>query len=226
MTIIVGRDSENSRLSLFCEGKKYLYGTHGSVPQSVSVSHCQIDFDGNSIKVKNLDIANYTYVNKRAVETKTISRNDKLELGKDHYILEWKAIDEIVPPSADIRPLEKVWNEFDSHRIDQQIADRRFNSLRSATGLITMAAIALSMLTGRQSIWFVALYVFAILASVAFTVKAYRDASSVPQKLQQKSKEFQKEYVCPHCGHFLGNQSYDILAQNDRCPYCKANFIH
>ena len=31
-------------------------------------------------------------------------------------------------------------------------------------------------------------------------------------------------YVCPKCGHFMGNQPYDILAQGKACPYCRAQF--
>jgi uncharacterized paraquat-inducible protein A len=89
-----------------------------------------------------------------------------------------------------------------------------------------MAAIALSVMTGRQSLWYVVLYAIAILVSLAFTVKAYRDASKVPQKQQDLNQRFQNEYVCPHCHRFLGNQSYAILEQNGTCSYCKAKFIH
>lgn len=226
MTITIGRDVTTSRLSLVYNGKNYLYGLSGSVPQSVSPSHIQLECKGGVFYVKNLDVNNYTYVDGLGVETKMISRNNHIELGKDHYVVEWKAIDEVIPPAVDIRPLEKVWDDFDAHRLDQQIADRRFNSLRSATGLITMGAIALSMLTGRKSILFVFIYVLAILVSVAFTIKAYKDASAVPQRTKRMNDKFQKDYVCPHCGHFLGNQSYEVLSQNVCCPYCKTKFIH
>lgn len=223
-TILLGRDSQTSNLRLTSNGKSTLFNQ--KVPSSVSTEHCAIDIDEHGISVRNLDLDNFTYVNHRPVEAKTVSKDDVIELGPDRYLLPWEAIEHVVPPTADIRPLQQVWAHFDGHRLDQQIADRRFNSLRSATGLITMAAIALSMLTGRQSPWFVALYVVAILISLAFTIKAYKDASAIPQKAQLLSRQFQKEYTCPHCGHFLGNQPYDILAQNDCCPYCKIHFIH
>ena len=226
MTITIGRYLKNSRLKLVCEGKTYLYGLPNSVPESVSPSHILLECENEMFRVKNLDINNFTYVEGRGVESKNISRGDRIELGQDHYVVDWKAIDEVIPPVADIRPLKKVWNDFDAHRLDQQIADRRFNSLRSATGLITMAAIALSMLTGRQSAWFVLLYVIAVLVSVAFTIKAYKDASAIPVKTKELNQQFQKKYVCPNCGHFLGNQPYDILSQNVCCPYCKRKFVH
>ena len=119
-----------------------------------------------------------------------------------------------ITPDADIRPLETIWNDFESKNISLQIAERKFNTLRSTTGLITMVAIALSIATVGKSHWYILLYGIAIVVSVIFFVKSYLDSSKVPQKRQEMNKAFQREYVCPHCGHFLGNQSYDILAQN------------
>lgn len=226
MTITIGRDTKTSKLSIICDGKRYVCRSVNDVPPSVSQNHCKMEVEKNSVKVTNLDINCDTFINGQPIEIKTINRGDKIELGSDRYHLEWKYIDEVIPPIADIRHLERIWTEYDAHRVDQQIADRRFNSLRSATGLITMGAIVFSMLTGRQSLWLILFYIVAILVSLAFTIKAYKDASAIPQKLQLRSKQFQREYVCPHCGHFLGNQPYEILCQNDRCPYCKTNFIH
>ena len=224
MEIIIGRDSETSRLKLFTNGQELLCGEPGAVPPSVCNQHCSLTFTAEGIKLKNLDINNYTFVNGQAVERKRVLPTDKIELGSRHYLLDWSFVNQIAP--VDIRPLAQIWEEYDKHRIDQQIADRRFNSLRSATGLITMVAIALSIMTGRQSLWFIVLYAVAILISLAFTVKAWRDASAIPQKAQQLARQFQHDYVCPHCGHFLGNQSYELLEQNEHCPYCKINFIH
>lgn len=224
MEINIGRDSANSRLKLTTNGKETLFGQNNSVPPSVGVNHCIIDYSNECIKIRNLDVNNYTFVNGQSIEYKTISKGDTIELGKERYNLDWKILYQVAPVS--IMHLEKVWNEYEYHKIDQTIADRRFNSLRSATGLITMAAIALSILTGRQNMWFIALYAFAIIISICFTIKAYRDASSIPQKQKQLFDDFQKDYICPHCKHFLGNQPYNILIQNDKCPYCKTKFIH
>ena len=124
MTITIGRYLKNSRLKLVCEGKTYLYGLPNSVPESVSPSHILLECENEMFRVKNLDINNFTYVEGRGVESKNISRGDRIELGQDHYVVDWKAIDEVIPPVADIRPLKKVWNDFDAHRLDQQIADR------------------------------------------------------------------------------------------------------
>ena len=222
--IIIGRDANTGQLLLNGVGKSGTYGNH--VPEDISEQHCRLEFNQGIIRLKNLDINNYTYVNGLAVESKAITRKDEITLGASRFPLSWEAINAIIPPEADIRPLQEVWNEYELQNVKLQIDERKFNTLRSTTGLITMVAIALSIATGGKSMWYITLYALAILASVIFFIKAYRDSSKIPQKRQKLSRQFQNDYVCPHCGRFLGNQSYHILAQNDQCPYCRVKFIH
>ena len=225
MEILIGRDDKTGRMKLTAEGRSVLFGTQ-RLPESVLAEHLKLTIENDTIRLKNLNINAYTYVNGQAVESKTITKQHTIEIGKDHIPFDWRALDEFITPEADIRPLEAVWNNFESKNISLQIAERKFNTLRSTTGLITMVAIALSIATGGKSHWYILLYGVAIVVSVIFFVKSYLDSSKVPQKRQEMNRAFQREYVCPHCGHFLGNQSYDILVQNDHCPYCKAKFIH
>lgn len=225
MEILIGRDDKTGRMKLTAEGRSVLFGTQ-RLPESVLAEHLKLTIKDDAIRLKNLNINAYTYVNGQAVESKTITKHHTIEIGKDKIPFDWRALDEFITPEADIRPLETVWNDFESKNISLQIAERKFNTLRSTTGLITMVAIALSIATGGKSHWYILLYGVAIVVSVIFFVKSYLDSSKVPQKRQEMNRAFQREYVCPHCGHFLGNQSYDILVQNDHCPYCKAKFIH
>ena len=224
--IIIGRDAASGKLLLSSGTKNGTFGEAGSVPESVSPQHCRLEFTEDGIRLKNLDINNYTYVNNRPVETMTISRIDSITLGSDRYPLDWKAVESIIPPEADIRPLREVWETYEQESINLQIKERRFNTIRSATGLITMIAIALSVVMGRQSNWYIFLYAVAILVSFLFFIKAYRDSAKLPQQRNDLNKQFQRDYACPHCGHNLGSQPYDILAQNPQCPYCRAKFIH
>lgn len=223
MEILIGRDTATNKLCLRAGDKSILHG-QGDVPSSVLQNHCLIEVNGDSMRLKNLDINAYTFVNGRAVEAKAISREDTIQLGKSRYPLDWHALSPFLP--ADIHHLQEVWNQYEQQNISLQIAERKFNTLRSATGLITMVAIALSITTGGRSTWYVALYALAIIISLLFFVKAYLDSSKMPQKRQELTRQFQRDYVCPHCGHFLGNQPYDILIQNHCCPFCKTQFIH
>ena len=222
MEIIIGRNENSSTLLLTVDGKEQQ--TSVSVPSSVDPQHCKIVVNNGQILLRNIDINNYTYVNGQAVESKKISPNDQIALGPDRFLIDWSVLKPYMP--VDISHLQQVWEEYEHENISLQIAERKFNTLRSATGIFTMVAIALSIATGGRSVWYIVLYGAAIIISLIFFVKAYRDSSKMPQKRQQLSRQFQRDYVCPHCGHFLGNQTYDILVQNDCCPYCKTKFIH
>lgn len=225
MEILIGRDENSGRMKLTAEGRSVLYGTD-RLPDSVLAEHIKLTIDNDTIRLKNLNINAYTFVNGQAVENKTISKQHQIELGSDRIPFDWRALDEFIPVEVDIHPLQAIWNTYENENIALQIAERKFNTLRSTTGIITMAAIALSIATGGKSQWYFLLYGFAIVVSVVFFVKAYRDSSKMPQKRQELNRAFQRDYVCPHCGHFMGNQSYEILTQNSHCPYCKAKFIH
>jgi len=163
-------------------------------------------------------------VNGQSVESKFITRNDKIELGSDHYVIDWNIFNPFMP--ADISHLKEVWEDYENRCIDLQIKERKFNAIRSATGIFTMVAIALSIATGGKSNWYYVLYGVAILASVIFFVKAYLDSSKMPQKRLELTRQFQRDYVCPRCKHSMGSQPYDFVAQNTHCPYCKTEFIH
>jgi len=224
MEIIIGRDANTGQLKLVANGKEALCGKVGSVPVSIGNQHAKLTITDKGMRLQNLDINNHTFVNGREIQSKIISKEDCIELGITRYQLNWTYVLNVAP--ADIRPLEQVWDEYERQRLDLQIDERRFNSLRSATGLITMVAIVLSIATGGRSLWYIVLYAVAILISLAITIKAWRNAERVPQRTQELNQQFQHDYVCPHCHRFLGNQSYHLLAQNSNCPYCKTQFIH
>lgn len=224
MEIIIGRDQNTRQLSVIKDGSPKLYGQPKSVPMDVSRHHISLQPVGNGKwKIKNLNEKNVTFVNGIAVESKTISENDRIELGNSHYLFNWSAISEPKVETIDIRPLKKIWKEYDEQKFDSQIAERKFNAARSATGIITMLAIACSIILGHGPIY-ILLYAVAIGISVAFTYQAYKKSTEIPQQQRELTKRFQQRYVCPKCGHFMGFTDYDILIQNDACPYCKTKY--
>ena len=224
MEIIIGRDQQTRQLCIIKDGNSRLDGQANSVPMDVSRHHISLVPAGSGKwKIKNLNEKNVTFVNGIAVENKIISESDKVELGNSHYLFSWAALQEPKEETVDIRPLKKIWNEYDEQRLEFQIAERKFNAARSATGIITMIAIACSLILGHGSIYLI-LYALAIGISVAFTYQAYKKSSDVPRQQREMNKDFQKRYVCPKCGHFMGFTDYDILTQSDACPYCKTKY--
>ena len=224
MEIIIGRDQQTRQLCIIKEGNPKLFGQSGSVPMDVSRHHISLQPVGaGKWHITNLNERNVTFVNGIAVENMTISESDKVELGNSHYLFQWGSLSEPKVETIDIRPLKKTWTEYDDQRLELQIAERKFNAARSATGIITMLAIACSFILGHGPIYLL-LYVLAIIISLVYTYQAYQKSSEVPRQQKEMNKSFQRRYVCPKCGHFMGFQDYDILAQNDACPYCKKKY--
>lgn len=225
MELIIGRDATTSQLRITMGQQSKAFGAMGSVPMTVSRQHCSLNIlsDG-SFKITNLKPQNVTFVNGVEVMAKNIIDKDRIELGPSKFLVSWDWIKSFIPQMVDFRPLKSVWEEYDEHKLDQQIADRKFNSLRGVTGLITMGAIALSIIFPefRETPLYIGLYLLGILITVGFTIKAYQDSSKGPMKQKKLTEDFQQHYVCPHCHHFLGFQSYEVLMQNEACPYCRA----
>lgn len=222
-TIIIGRDTKTSQLRMTANGKSAVISGKENVPMGVGREHISITIDDEgSIVMQNLNIENDTYVNGIGVETKRLKNGDRIELGKDHYRIGWDVLQPFIPKYVDIRPLKDIWKEYQDKVLQMQIMERRSGVLRSATGLITMAAMVLGVFTGRDNPMYLTLYIIAGVVSTAFFVKAFLNSSKMPKMQQELRDSLPKKYVCPSCGHFMGNQSYDILSQGKACPYCKA----
>lgn len=224
MEIIIGREQHEQKLSVIKDGKPGCYGQSGSVPMSVSRKHISLEpIKEGKWKLKNLNERNTTYVNGIAVESKVVSESDKIELGDAHFVFPWDAIKEPKEDLVNLFPLKAIWDDYNDQKLKLQITERKFNAARSATGIITMLAIACSIILGHGPVYLI-LYGLAIGISVVFTYIAYKKSSEVPIRQQEINKEFQKNYVCPKCGHFMGFQDYDVLIQNDACSYCKTKY--
>ena len=195
MAIIIGRDAQTRQLNVVKDGVAKRFGQAGSVPMDVSRQHISLTPVGSGKwQIKNLNDKNVTFVNGIAVEDKTISEGDKVELGNSHYLFQWEAVQEPKVETVDIRSLKNVWEKYDKANLELDIAERKFNAARSATGIITMIAIACSIIIGH-SFLYILLYALAIGISVVFTVQAYKKSSEVPQLRREIKKRFDTEIV-------------------------------
>lgn len=224
MEIIIGRDQTTRQLSIVKEGKTTLYGATGSVPMDVSRHHCSLQStDGEKWVIKNLNERNVTFVNGIAVESKTISKQDKIELGNSHYLFSWDALNEPKVETVDVRPLYKVWEEYNRKSIDIRKRQKNIGLLASIPMGFTMLGGLISGIASEE-IRPIA-YVFTAIALSIMIYGFYRRFTDNSIEEQEEiKKEFQRKYTCPKCGHFMGFQDYDILIQGDACPYCKTKY--
>ena len=239
MDIIVGRESgvAQPRLTVKVGGTTKFIGTPGSVPKSVSRSHCRIEVDEcNNIKVSNVADQNTLYINGLEYKSKTVVKSDLIELGADRYVLDLNAVLESLtaapsPAPApknnasvanvyDISPLKKVWDEYSKARLNMQIKERKVNALSAIPGVLSMVSIALSFVEGLRGVFITVAAVFAL----SFALIRFKSAANVPLLQKELDEKFQDDYICPHCSHFLGNQRYELVLKNGVCPRCKSKF--
>lgn len=223
MEIIIGRNQQTRQLNIIKDGVERAYGQPNSVPTDVSRHHLSLQPTGaGKWIVKNMNERNVTFVNGIAIESKTISESDKIELGNSHYLFHWDALQEKVE-TADIRQLKRVWDEYNSANIEIKKRQKNIGLLSSIPIGITMLGGLLSGIAPDDLKPYA--YVFTAIALIVMLYGFYRRFTDNSIEEQEEIKKtFQRKYVCPKCGHFMGFQDYDILTQSDACPYCKTKY--
>ena len=222
--MIIGRDSQTRQLAIIKDGQTILYGHPGSVPMDVSRQHMSLQQLGNGKwLIKNLSNHNVTFVNGLSVESKTITDSDKVELGNSHFLFRWEALQSPKEETVDIRRLEKVWKDFNSTNIEIQRRQKSIGLLASIpVGITMLGGLVASMASEEVKPY---AYVFTAIALVVMIYGWYKKfTDNSIEERESVRKSFQRNYVCPKCGHFMGFQDYDILIQNDMCPYCKTKY--
>lgn len=219
VTVVIGRDHQTNQLRLSANGNTQSFPNEKLLPSSVGEKHVAfiVNDDGTMI-LKNLSIQNDTYVNMVGIESKRIKEGDRIELGNDHYILSWDILKPFIPKFADIRSLKIVRENYENEK-------KRIREKQKNVGLLTSVPIACTMLGGLLSAQKPGpiTYSFAAIAFIIMLVGLFlRKVDKSPEKLEEIEKQYQHDYVCPNCGHFLGNLPYDIICQDTRCRYCQA----
>ena len=221
MEIIIGRDQETRQLCIIKNGVTTKKGTNGSVPMDVSRQHLSLESVGDKKwKINNLNDRNVTFVNGISIESKTVSESDKVELGNSHYELNWSDLYEPEEEKVDIRPLKRVWDDYNQKNIQIRKQQKNIGLLASIPMGFTMLGGLISGIAPEE-IRPIA-YVFTAIALSIMIYGFYRRfTDNSIEEQEEVKKQFQRKYTCPKCGHFMGFQDYEILAQGDICPYCR-----
>ena len=223
MEIIIGRDPQTQQLCIIKDGHFKQCGQPGCVPMDVSRHHLSLQPAGNGKWIaKNLNGRNVTFVNGLTIESKTISEQDKVELGNSRYLFLWDFLNEPQEETVDIQLLKAVWDDYQQE--DIAIRNRQKN-----TSLLASIPLGFSMLGGiiagiAPDIREVAL-TFTGIAFVLFLYGLWkRSQDNTTMELKKLQEDFERKWVCPKCKRPLNFRSYTILEQNDACPYCKTKF--
>lgn len=131
--------------------------------------------------------------------------------------------------TVSILPLQAIWNEYHNTQMEIKQRQRLVGQLRGASPIFTMgsgsiAALAKSMEWGSGILGLTTtLTVIGLILMIYSFVKGYKDDSI--EATERATDLFQHKYVCPKCGHFMGNQPYHLIRQNKACPWCKCKFV-
>lgn len=242
--ILIGREPQKHRLLLVIKGddeiKTITLGDEGSVPNCVSsckpgesVAHCKIVIrKDEAMVIHNLKPQNVTCVNGVEVETKTLSCQCNVTLGKDRYSIDVEQILEAIRNLVgySIGHLEKVWEDYDNALYRLQKRQKNLGLIKSLympctvfTGLIgyVFKSVGIENSNTLENIS-MGMYVIASIMLFYGLYRTITDRSIEDRKLLDK--KFQEDYVCPKCRHFLGVKPYHILRQDECCPYNKCKW--
>lgn len=222
MEILIGREQQSRRLSVTRDGVTKLVGPAGCVPMDVSRQHVKFSSHGDDQwEIVNLNSMNVTYVNGMAIEKKIISDTDKVELGASRFLLNWDIVRGPKVEIIDISHLEAVWEEYHKVTLDMKRRNRRLGLAQSFPMILSLSSGLLGRLWNDNPILYVIGGISLVVYLVTFLLRA--NDKSIDQEEDLKNW-LHKNYVCPKCGCYMGDRSFDLLIQTNACPHCKAKF--
>ena len=175
--------------------------------------------------------------------SKKIKSNANIQLGKDRYSVNVNTIIETAskivasvcpppPPPAEeysIKPLKIVWDNYHDESIKLKKRGQELGAAQSFTPILTLGSTAISAIAaplGFANVCFVTIPL--IIVGVILMIRNYnrRKNDTSIEDGERLLEEFQHKYVCPNpeCKHFLGMQSYIVLRQTKKCPWCGCRY--
>lgn len=240
ITVVIGREKEQQRLSLKASQKIAAVGRPGSVPLSVSREHCSLEVeftdtpqrDVVSIKVTNLKTVNLTSVDGLEVESKQISPDSQLQLGAERYTVDLPVVldamrkmlgeVEVVFSIAHLKPM---LDDFNRDKLNVSVRVAKDANKQRLQGILSMSGMLVGFIPGIPMAVRFCIIVAALGVAIYFFVKGAR-GKTVPEMQYELDQTFKQNYVCPNpdCQHFIGYTPYEDILKRGACPYCKAKY--
>ncbi|MCR4921286.1 MAG: FHA domain-containing protein, partial [Bacteroidaceae bacterium] len=164
MDIVIGRESGNRRLQVAANSKVLTLGAVGCVPLNVSRQHCCLSVLPNgNMSIQNLQARNVTYVDGVAVNKAQITKNSRVELGPDRYLISVNSICASLgislAPVFSLSSLEPLWDEYDKERLRIQTEGQKSMNIQRLQGMISALGMLCFFIKEMQAYRFVCIAV-------------------------------------------------------------------
>ena len=229
---IIGRQHGTNCLLMTIQGKGYPLSDSGTVPKTVSSSHCKLLVDDNGIwKLSNIKSELDTFVDGIQIDTKQITTSSRVELGANHFVLDLhkaKAIlDKLQPQVFSLRPLEDIWEEYDKEKTKMQNKEMKIANFQRLQGALSMSAMLFGFIPELGIFRWIIIGV-ALLIAIFFFVRGAQVSNSLPMKLRKLNDDFEGKYLCPNpnCPRFMGYRPYNQLQYDKGCPHCQCKYTN
>ncbi len=237
MKIVLGRDPSSGCLKASIDGGRMqvIKGTQGLSPM-VSKDHLSLESeDGQHFILTNLNASNVTYVKDVPVMKYHVFFGDAVYMGIDRQPLDWELLRKtgIIPQYVDIRPLQQVYDGYQTALIDLQVRQQKSGVKRMMTPIFSILGSAAGGAIAQvfnvegsvRTLVTLGCVLPGVLLLIYFIYKGFKEAEFFPRERKRLENEFKQAYACPQCHIPFGNQDYTMLKARKSCASCKAQFI-
>ena len=184
---VIGKEEGQHRLLVKIGQKAFVVGSPQSVPNTVSRSHCSLSVEYTDdqarkvtkIKIQNLKPQNITYVDGQEVESKSIKEISHVQLGFNRYNMDLKQVVDGMrkflpaappppPETFSLLKLKAVWEEYDSAKMELQLAEQKKNNFRGLGGILSGAGILFMFIPSLGVIRYIATGLSVLIGIVFF----------------------------------------------------------
>lgn len=209
---------------------------------TVSREHCKLMIhpDG-SMTLENMS-KNGTIVDGRSIIRTNVSPETVIQLGAQFKIAikdvlpvqqstprpEEKKKEEIAKPedySREFNRLKQVYDKYSADKIaiQKDAAMANFYRMLPMT-LLSVVSLGAAAVPGLRTVSpFIAIGGVGLL--VYSLVKSFNGTKHNPEKIEELTRQFKIDYVCPKCGNFLGDVPFEVLQNKKQCNYCKCKWL-
>jgi len=193
--------------------------------EKVSSKHCRIkQISETQFLLEDLDSSNGTFVNDKRIKQTLINETDKIKFASFEIetalilsVFSQNAIpngllyenllklkDEIKKQQQIFVEFQKLKDVYENYQKDKKKLIRgntlKSTGLRAGLSLIPIVGVALGTLSTGVT-------------------------GNVQEKMMVLTEQFKKDYICPSCFKFLGDEPFENMEKRGTCLYCKTKWI-